>query len=198
MYTVVICGPAIYRTALFEHLRLQRGDVRIASQSNHTADAPALIASAMPDAALLVSAAEPLAALRDMTRIRKVDLQARVVWWALAPDAEPLRQTLEGLDATVVPWETNAEDLIAALGIPQSPLLRTSSRPRLTAQEHLILQLAADGHSNRSIAMRLGVSENTVKNHFRHIGAKLNTSSRAQAVWQAVQWGYLTPMAARA
>jgi DNA-binding NarL/FixJ family response regulator len=74
-----------------------------------------------------------------------------------------------------------------------SPLLKTQGRPRLTQQEHVILQLAAEGLSNRSIAFRLSVSESTIKNHLRHIGAKFNTSSRAQAVWQAVQWGYLTP-----
>ena len=44
MYTIVICGPMIYRTAVLEHLRAARGDYRVSGQSNHVADAPALIA----------------------------------------------------------------------------------------------------------------------------------------------------------
>lgn len=198
MYTIVICGPQIYRTALLEHLRAARGDYRVAGQSNHVADAPALIAHVMPDAALLVGAlAEPVA-VREVKRIRRVDLQAQLVWWALLPDPEPLRAALSEFDVTVVSWESSPDAIVDALGVPQSPGLRTLARPRLTPQEHLILQLAADGLSNKAIGLRLNVTENTVKNHFRNIGAKFNTSSRAQAVWQAVQWGYLTPVAIRA
>jgi two-component system nitrate/nitrite response regulator NarL len=191
MYSLALCGPAIYRTALFEQLRQLRGDVRVAAQSNHVLDAPALIAHTVPDAAILISAADPESATQDAARIRKVDLDVRVVWWVLSPDATVQAQRLADYDIAVLPWETSPEAMISALGIPQSPLLRTASRPRLTPQEHLVLQLAADGLSNRAIAFRLSVSESTVKNHLRHISAKFNTSSRAQSVWQAVQWGYL-------
>lgn len=194
MYSLVMCGPAIYRTALLEHLRLLRGEVRVAGQSNHVADAPALIAHAMPDAAILVSAADAHTAAAEVNRVRRVDLDVKLVWWALSMDLLPLSQNLRAAGVEVVSWESSAEQIVAALGVPSSPLVRTSAKPRLTQQEHLILQLAADGLSNRAIAYRLSVSESTVKNHLRHIGAKFNTSSRAQAVWQAVQWGYLGPV----
>lgn len=198
MYTIVICGPLIYRTALHEHLRAVRGDYRVSGQSNHVADAPTLIAHAMPDAALLVGAVDELTGVREVKRIRRVDLQAQLVWWALVADSAPIQAALAPYDVKVLSWESSPDDIVDALGVPQSPLLRTQARPRLTPQEHVILQLAAEGLSNKAIGLRLNVSENTVKNHFRNIGAKFNTSSRAQAVWQAVQWGYLTPIAVRA
>ena len=193
MYSIAMCGPTIYRTALIEHVRLLRGDVRIAVQSSHTADAPSLISHFTPDSVILISAADASTAAQDLKRIRRVDLDVRVVWWALNSDLQQIRDALVVHNATVVSWEAPAEEIIGALGIPMSPLLKTQGRPRLTQQEHVILQLAAEGLSNRSIAFRLSVSESTIKNHLRHIGAKFNTSSRAQAVWQAVQWGYLTP-----
>jgi two-component system nitrate/nitrite response regulator NarL len=191
MFSLTICGPAIYRTALYEQLRAIRSDIMVASQSNHVADAPALIARSVPDAAIMISGGDALAAISDASRIRRVDLDVKLIWWALSSDAVQLSRQLRPYDVAVLSWEASPEDMFNALGIPMSPLLRTPSRPKLTPQEHLILQFAADGLSNRAIAHRLAVSESTVKNHLRHISAKFNTSSRAQAVWQAVQWGYL-------
>ena len=198
MYTLVLCGPLIYRTAIMEHLRATRGDVRVSGQSNHSADAPALLAACMPDALVVVSAEGPEVAARDCARMRRVDLEARIVWWALRSESVDIVAAVAAHDIAVVPWASAADELIAAMGVPRSPVRVTDARPKLTAQEHLILQLAADGLPNRAIALRLGVAESTVKNHFRHISAKFNTKSRAQAVWQAVQWGYLSQLAANA
>ncbi|MEY4322666.1 MAG: hypothetical protein RL410_447 [Actinomycetota bacterium] len=190
MFSIVLCGPTIYRTALLEHIRSARADVRISGQSNHAEDAASLIAHTSPDAAVVISGSQSAQALETVKRIRKVDLDVRLVWWALLP-RDASFESLKQHSANVVYWETSAEDLISAIGFPRQPLTRMDSRPRLTQQEHTVLQLAADGLSNRAIAYRLAVSESTVKNHLRHISAKFNTSSRAQSVWQAVQWGYL-------
>jgi DNA-binding NarL/FixJ family response regulator len=190
MFSLAMCGPTIYRTALLEHVRQSRGDVRVSGQSNHAEDAASLIAHVMPDAAIVISGGEFNKAQQTLERIRKVDLDVRIVWWALLPENSQF-ESLRDSETSLVYWETSAEDIVKAIGFPLQPLLRADSRPRLTQQEHTILQLAADGLSNKAIAYRLAVSESTVKNHLRHIGAKFNTSSRAQAVWQAVQWGYL-------
>jgi len=53
----------------------------------------------------------------------------------------------------------------------------------LTEREHEVLeQLVAGVTSNRDLAQRLGVSENTVKFHMRNILGKLHVSNRAQVV----------------
>ncbi|MFD0670864.1 LuxR C-terminal-related transcriptional regulator [Cohnella sp. GCM10027633] len=52
----------------------------------------------------------------------------------------------------------------------------------LTGRELEILQLIADGYSNREIGARLFVSEATVKSHVYNIYQKLNVKRRAQAV----------------
>jgi len=60
-------------------------------------------------------------------------------------------------------------------------------RPSLTGRELEVLQLAADGLTNRQIGRRLEISENTVKNHIRNILEKLHLHSRMEAVLYAVR-----------
>jgi DNA-binding NarL/FixJ family response regulator len=52
----------------------------------------------------------------------------------------------------------------------------------LTRRERQVLQLVADGLANRQIGQALYVSEDTVKTHIRHVLAKLQATSRANAV----------------
>src|SRR5215467_10777626 len=54
--------------------------------------------------------------------------------------------------------------------------------PRLTARERTILQLIADGLTNREIAAQLIIGEETVKSHVRRMLAKLQATTRAHAV----------------
>jgi two-component system nitrate/nitrite response regulator NarL len=51
----------------------------------------------------------------------------------------------------------------------------------LTNREYEVLNLVAEGLSNKRIAMRLGVHEKTVKQHMTHIFAKLGASNRTEA-----------------
>jgi two-component system NarL family response regulator len=60
-------------------------------------------------------------------------------------------------------------------------------RPNLTGREIEVLRLASDGLTNRQIGRRLGISENTVKNHIRNILEKLHLHSRMEAVLYAVR-----------
>jgi len=59
-------------------------------------------------------------------------------------------------------------------------------------REVVVLQLLAQGQTNREIARLLGVSVGTVKVHVQHIIAKLGVSDRTQAAVRAVELGLLT------
>ena len=61
----------------------------------------------------------------------------------------------------------------------------------ITPREHEILQLIASGLSNREIAERLFVSENTVKTHSSRLFDKLQAKRRTQAVQIAKQEGLI-------
>ncbi len=58
---------------------------------------------------------------------------------------------------------------------------------RLTERELDVLRLVAQGLSNKEIAARLFISENTVKNHVRNMLEKLQLHSRMEAVMYAVK-----------
>lgn len=61
----------------------------------------------------------------------------------------------------------------------------------ITPREHEILNLIAAGLSNREIAEKLFVSENTVKTHSSRLFEKLNAKRRTQAVQIAKQAGLI-------
>src|SRR5215204_5920991 len=61
----------------------------------------------------------------------------------------------------------------------------------LTDRETEILRLLAQGQTNPQIARELVVSPGTVKNHVRHIIAKLGVSDRTQAAVRAMELGLL-------
>lgn len=61
----------------------------------------------------------------------------------------------------------------------------------LTRRECEILQLLAEGNSNRSIAEILFISEKTVKNHVSNILQKMRVEDRTQAVVKAIKNGWV-------
>jgi DNA-binding NarL/FixJ family response regulator len=62
----------------------------------------------------------------------------------------------------------------------------------LTAREIQVLELLAEGLPNKSIAARLGISDQTVKFHVSSIYGKLGAANRTDAVRKAVGRGLVT------
>jgi DNA-binding NarL/FixJ family response regulator len=62
----------------------------------------------------------------------------------------------------------------------------------LTPRETQVLELVADGLSNKGIAGALGVSDETVKFHLASIFGKLGASNRTDAVRLALRHGLVT------
>lgn len=61
----------------------------------------------------------------------------------------------------------------------------------LSRRETEVLQLVAEGYSNREIGLKLHVSLSTIKGHNRNIFEKLNVRRRTEAVACARKWGML-------
>ncbi|MDF1503277.1 helix-turn-helix transcriptional regulator [Roseisolibacter sp. H3M3-2] len=88
-----------------------------------------------------------------------------------------------------------ADPAPAPVPVPAAPRLPDPARREalgITAREHEILALIAEGLSTREMAGRLGVSENTVKTHTGRLLAKLRARRRTEAVRRAQEEGLLS------
>src|SRR5262249_52414394 len=68
---------------------------------------------------------------------------------------------------------------------------RSDQAEELTERESEVLQLLAEGASNRDIGARLYLAEGTVKNHVSNILSKLHASNRTHAVSLAREQGLI-------
>ena len=81
----------------------------------------------------------------------------------------------------------NAYVLLIPVTGDEEPLIEP-----LTPRETQVLELVADGLSNKAIALALGVSDETVKFHLAAIFGKLGASNRTDAVRRALRHGIVT------
>jgi len=79
-------------------------------------------------------------------------------------------------------------DIGSSADISEDP---TYTEP-LTDREIEVLGLLAEGLSNKGIAARLGISDQTVKFHVASISGKLGTHTRTETVRRAVRRGLIT------
>lgn len=113
----------------------------------------------------------------------------------------------------VVSAGASADEIVAAvhavgegLWVGAPGLVKTLMRPQrrgdgpaeesviesLTAREREVLQLMAEGLANKQIAMRLSISEHTVKFHLSSLYGKLGVASRTEAVKRGLGLGLIT------
>jgi len=105
-------------------------------------------------------------------------------------DAESLRAAILAAARGLV---TIARPDLAAL-LPQAADARAAASTMIeapTRRELEVLQLLAQGLTNRQMAERLGVSEHTVKFHVTALLGKFDARTRAEAVARAIRLGLL-------
>jgi len=129
-------------------------------------DAPAVIL--LDDASL---AGDALAAGARGVLFR--DVSPRRLHAALLAVSEGIVIVDEGLSANVMPHRAEGAELIEPL----------------THRELEVMQLLADGLTNKEIANRLGISDHTVKFHVNGILGKLGVETRTEAVVHAMRLG---------
>lgn len=84
----------------------------------------------------------------------------------------------------MIPWSERARQQLRATGETSRP--RTpEARDQLTPQELQIVQLAAQGRSNREIGQMLYLSHRTVSSHLYRVFPKLRITSRTE-LWAAL------------
>jgi DNA-binding NarL/FixJ family response regulator len=127
----------------------------------------------------------------------------RIVLVGRAGERARLRLDLQGwLIEVVGEFETLADARAAAIRADAWLLANIESNDRrphpddwieekLTPRELAVLELLAEGLSNKAIAERLEISDQTVKFHVASIAGKLGVSSRTAVVRRALRLGLL-------
>jgi len=107
----------------------------------------------------------------------------------LGSEAGPaeLAAAVHAVAAGLVAFEPRLLRRVAASGTPAGP----DAGADLTAREREVLALMAAGLPNKTIALRLGISEHTAKFHVGTVLAKLGAASRTEAVMIAARRGLL-------
>ena len=103
-------------------------------------------------------------------------------------DAE-LEEQLRTLLSDVPGLTIAAEGTAADVRLVKPPGTSVELDVELTPREHDVLELLADGASNKEIARRLGISASTVKFHVRSVADKLGADGRTDAVAHALRRG---------
>ena len=103
----------------------------------------------------------------------------------LLKDAEP-DELLRGIEAAA-----RGESPLAPKAAKAVLTARAEERPaaELTAREHEVLALLAQGLANKQIARRLGIAEKTVKAHLTSVFQSIGVSDRTQAALWARSHG---------
>jgi DNA-binding NarL/FixJ family response regulator len=107
---------------------------------------------------------------------------------------EPDSEWLSFLDtmasqAAIAIDNATAHDLVRRAGQPHPS--RKLPAPTLSGREREILNLVIDGASNRDVAEKLHLSQNTIKFHIRQLLEKAEVANRTELATKAVQQGWL-------
>ena len=82
-----------------------------------------------------------------------------------------------------------AGEIVLSPGVSKSPALKGDRDSKLTARELEVLQLIADGHSNKAIADKLSLSVNTIAVHRANIMDALGIHKTAELIVYAIRNG---------
>jgi two-component system response regulator DevR len=186
------------------HLLEVEGDVVVVGEAATARDAIELIPRLAPQVAVLDVRLPDGNGVEVCREIRSVSPTTACLMLTSFTDDEALLDAIMAGAAGYVLKEVRGSDLLAgvrrvaggesiidaelgARALARARSVRPGPSPGLTPQESRILDLLAEGLTNRQIGDAMYLSEKTVKNYVSHLLAKLGMSRRTEAAVYAVR-----------
>jgi len=197
----------IYREGLVRSVK-ERPELELVAEAADGRAALEAIRELEPDVAVLDLRMPDLGGVEVLNAIGRDGLATRVVLLSASVESEVVyravamgvgaylskeadRTAILDTVAAVARGETVLSPEIQSGLASQIQLRESSERPVLTAREHEILLLTAEGRSAPDVAKELHLSTATVKTHLGSLYSKLGVSDRAAAVAVAMRTGLL-------
>jgi DNA-binding NarL/FixJ family response regulator len=157
-----------------------------------------LVAKHRPDLAFIDYRMPRASGATLLQALKEASPETHVIVFTGQADEQLARAALAaGADAVVLK-EAPLVDLVLAGRVYVDPVLARSlldERPRssslLTKREKEVLTLLAQGLSHDEIGRQLSISDETVRTHVRKASARMNASTRTEAVATALRLGLI-------
>ncbi|HEX3647563.1 MAG TPA: response regulator transcription factor [Pseudonocardiaceae bacterium] len=187
---------AIVRAGLAQLLRTT-DDLVLAGEAADGTSAIELVAELKPDVVLMDLSMPGTDGVQATARIVAQNPEVHVLVLTSFSDQARILDALEAGAEGYLLKHSEPERILAGIrdvvngGSPLDPkaarvLLthrRTAEEPgvHLTGREREVLRMVGDGHPNKTIARRLGITERTVKAHLTSVYQRLGVADRTQA-----------------
>ncbi len=190
---------AIVRNGVAQILNDERG-ISVVAQAADGAEAVELFGRERPDVALIDLRMPKLEGAQVVEQIRERFPDAAIVILTTYDTDTDIERALRAGAKAYLVKDVSPQDLVACVRAVHggrtwvSPkiaakLVAHVTNVRLTRRELAVLRLLAAGNSNREIGAALGISDGTVKIHVTHLFAKLDVTSRTEAIATALRRG---------
>jgi two-component system NarL family response regulator len=177
-----------------------QSDMAVVGETKNGLDALDLFARLRPDVALVDLRIPGLDGLKVIERIVGQFPDAKIIVISTYGGDEDIYRAIEAGARGYYLKHVEGDELVAAIRavdagetrLPAEVAIRLAERvgrTPLSPREVEVLQLVAQGQSNREIATTLSIGEGTVRVHVSHALIKLGCSSRAQALAEAFRRG---------
>lgn len=191
----------VVRDGLSAILGMQ-SDIKVVAEAADGEEGCALFQKHRPDVMLLDLRMPKLDGLEVVRRIRSRDPAARIVIVTTYDSDEDIFRSLQAGAQGYVLKDAPRQQIIEAVRkvfagenyIPAaiaSKVVEHALNPQLTAREVEVIQRMARGESNKEVGVALSISEGTVKTHVKGLLAKLEATSRTEAVTIARRRGFI-------
>ena len=180
----------------------QQPDMQVVAEASNGAEALERFRQHRPDVTLLDLRMTGFDGVEAIEAIRKHDPEARIIVLTIHKGDEAVYQAIRAGARGYLLKDVPFEDLMSAIRVvhaggqclPEEIARKMAERIRhdeLTPREIEVLKLAAGGLSNKQIADRLQLAENTIKHYVVFALAKLGAQDRTHAVSLAIERGIL-------